>query len=308
MKIALPKLELRGWKRIAAYALFFAVAFLLALHFTFPTEAVKERLILEAAAQGWQLRMNDLQPSGLTGIRATEVTLQTRDGTRIPVEEVWASLRPFALLGGRRAMAFDARLFDGRVSGVSEQGKTVQRLQLKASGIELSKAGALRKATGLDLTGTLAADVDVTVDSSDLAKNTGKVELSVKNAAIQGGEIPVPGMGGGLTVPRIVLGTLTARGAVHGARAEFERLEARGDDVEISADQFFAQLQPRFEFSPLTGRARLRLSDGFWQRSGTTSLRPVVEMALASGKNRDGTFGFQIYGTLGKPQLRPMAQ
>jgi len=307
-KLSWPKLEPGGLKLKAAYAAFFLVSFLLALHFTFPIEAVEERLILEAAARGWQLRMNDLAPAGLVGVRAREVTLQTRDGTRIPVEEVEASIRPWAMLTGRRSVAFRAALFDGKVSGLSEQGRTAQRLELQASGIDLAKVGALRQATGLNLAGTLSADVDVTVDAADPSKNGGKIELSVKNSAIQGGQIPVPGMGGGLTVPKMALGTLTARGMVRGARADFDRLEIRGDDVEVSAEQLYAQLQNHLELSPLAGRARLRVGDGFWGRSGTASLKPVVEMALASAKNRDGTFGFQIYGTLGKPQLRPMAQ
>jgi hypothetical protein len=33
----------------------------------------------------------------------------------------------------------------------------------------------------------------------------------------------------------------------------------------------------------------------------------VVEMGLQTAKGRDGGYGFQIYGTLGKPQARPMA-
>jgi type II secretion system protein N len=308
MKLSLPKLELEGWKRTAAYVAFFVASFLLALHHTFPIEAVKERLILEAAGRGWQLRMNDLSPAGLAGVRAREVTLQTRDGTRIPVEELEASLGPWALFRGRRAVSFDATLFDGKVSGLSEQGRTTQRLQMKVSEIDLAKVGALRQATGLNLAGTLSADLDVTIDASDTAKNNGKIELTVKNAAIQGGEIAVPGMGGGLTVPKISLGTVAARGAVRGAKADFDKLEARGDDVEVSAEQLYAQLQPRLELSPLSGRARLRLGEAFWQRSGAANLKPVVEMALASARNRDGTFGFQIYGYLTKPQLRPMAQ
>ncbi|HVP68976.1 MAG TPA: type II secretion system protein GspN [Anaeromyxobacteraceae bacterium] len=308
MKLSLPKLELKGWRRIAAYAAFFAVSFLVALHFTFPIEAVKERLILEAAAQGWQLRMNDLSAAGLTGVRAREVTLQTRDGTRIPVEEVRASLGLLPLLLGHRSLDFEAFLFNGGVSGSADQTRTTQRLRLKANGVDLARVAALRKATGLDLAGILSADVDVTLDSATPAKSTGKVEVTVKDAAVRGGEIPVPGMGGNLTVPRVPLGTVSARGTVHGTRADFDRLEARGEDVELSAEQLFAQLQPQLDLSPIAGRARLRLSDGFWQRSGAASLRPVAELALSAARNRDGTYGFQIYGTLGKPQLRPMAQ
>jgi len=312
MRLALPRLgkariELTGWRRTAAYALFFLAAFLFALHQTFPIEAVKERLTLEAAAQGWQLRMNELAHHGLAGIRAREVTLQTRDGTRIPVEELTASLRPLPLLLGRRAVTFDLRLFAGRVSGLNEQGGAARHLQLQARGIDLSRVGAIRRATGLDLAGSLSADVDVTLDAKEPAKSTGRMELSVRNAAIQGGEVPVAGMGGGLTVPRMALGTVTARGAVRNGRAEFDKLEARGDEVELTADQLFIQLQPRLEFSPLSGKARLRLQDGFWQKSETAGLKPVVDAALGSARGSDGAFGFQVYGTVGKPQLRPMA-
>jgi type II secretion system protein N len=318
MKLRLPKLslaslgkaqlDLKGWKRTAAYSAFFLAAFLFALHRTFPIEAVKERLILEAAAQGWQLRMNELSHHGMAGIRAREVTLQTRDGTRIPVEDLTASLRLLPLLAGRRSVAFEARLFEGTVAGVSEQGATTQHVQLEARGLDLSRAGAIRKATGLDLAGTLAADVDVTLDTREPAKSAGRVEVSIRNAAIQGGEVPVPGMGGALTVPRMSLGTVTARGAVRNGRAEFDKLEARGDDVELSAEQVFVQLQPRFDFSPLSGRAKLKFQAAFWQKSGMAGLKPVLDASLASARGADGAYGFQVYGTVGKPQLRPMAQ
>jgi type II secretion system protein N len=307
VKIDLSRIQLTGWKRTAAYVAFFVLAFLWALHATFPTEAVKERLILEAAAQGWQVRLNDIAPRGLLGVQAREVTLQTRDGSRIPLDEVRVSLRPLALLSGRSAVAFDAALFDGTVSGVTERGSTVQRLRLHAAGIDLGKAGALRKATGLDLAGTLGADLDVTLDAKDPARNAGTVELGVKGAAVRGGEVPVPGMSSGLTVPPMGLGTVAVHGTVKGPRADFDKVEARGGDVELTGEQAFVQLQPKVENSPLAGRARVRFAEAFWQRGTAATLRPVIDAALASAKLRDGGFGFQIYGTVGRPQARPMA-
>ena len=44
-------LQLKPWHRRAAYGLFAAAAFFFALRQTFPREAVKERLVLEAAAK-----------------------------------------------------------------------------------------------------------------------------------------------------------------------------------------------------------------------------------------------------------------
>jgi type II secretion system protein N len=301
----LPSLE--GWRRRAAYAAFFAAVFLLALHFTFPSDAVKERIILEAAARGWLVRMSDIGPAGLGGVRARGVTLESRDGARIPIEEFRATLRPWALLLGRRSMSFDVRLFDGRATGVVEEGRGLERLQLKGADIDLGRAAAVRKATGLDLAGVLRADVDVTLDVKEPNRSTGRLDLTVERAALKGGEVQVPGMGGNLTLPRVSLGTVVAKAQVRNGRAEFETLEAKGEDLQASAEQLYFVLQSRLDYAPLFGKARVRVADAFWQKSGTAGLRGVVEAALSSARGRDGTFGFQIYGTLGRPQARPAA-
>jgi type II secretion system protein N len=305
LKIPFKMPTLDGWKRRLAYGAFFALAFLLALQRTFPTEAVKERLILEAAAQGWQVQMNDIAPWGFAGVRAREVTLESREGARFPIEEARASLRLWPLLLGRQSLAFDLALLDGRLSGLAERGQGRERLVLKGERIDLARSGALRKATGVDLAGLLKADVDLTVDVKDPPRSAGHIDVTVERATVNGGEVPVSGMGGNLTLPRMALGTVVAKAAVRNGRAEFDKLEARSEDVEATGEQLYFVVQPRLEFAPLFGRARVKLSEGFWQKSGTTTLRGVVEMALANARGRDGFYGFQIYGTLGHPQARP---
>jgi type II secretion system protein N len=307
VKIALPNWKLTGWRKHAAYAAFFVLAFAVALRLTFPVEAVKERIMLDASAQGYQIKVNDLSPSGLLGVRGRELTVLTADGVRIPIEELTVGLRLWPSLRGHRAFDFDARLFDGRVTGSTDESKTSQRYQARITGIDLARAGALRAASGLDLGGILSGTLDVTLDPKDPQKSTGSVDLQVKDAAIRGGRVPIPGMEGGFTVPPVRLGAVAARGTVKNGRADFGTLEAKGDDVAITADQVFVQLQPRLDYSPLNGRARLRPTDSFWKTEQMALLRPLVEQGLASAKGRDGGYGFQIYGTLGRPQARPMA-
>ncbi len=305
-EIAFPKLS--GWKRRAAYGAFLALSFLFALQRTFPTEAVRERIMLEAAAQGWQVRMGELSPSGFAGMTASAVTLESRDGLRIPIDEARASLRLWPLLLGRRGFAFDLALFQGRLSGVVEEGQGWKRLALTGQGVDLSRAAPIRKASGLDLAGIVSARLDVTLFAREPARSTGRLEVTVEKAAVNGGEVPVPGMGGNLSLPRFALGKVTARASVRDGKAFFDELAARSDDLELSGDQIYLQLQPNLEYAPLYGRARVKLSDGFWQKSGTAGLRGVAEMALASARGRDGAYGFQIYGTLGHPQVRPAGQ
>jgi type II secretion system protein N len=303
--VKLPKgLKLRTWQRRALYGLFAAIAFLFALRQTFPTEAVKERLVMEAAAQGWQLSVVDVEAAGFGGIGMRGVTLESRDGVRIPIDRLEASLRLWPLVLGRRSIAFDAEVFGGRVEGFAEQQKGGRRLVAQASGVDLARAIPLRKATGLDLLGSLRGDVDITLDEREPAKSAGHAALVVEGATVNGGSVPVPGMAGALTVPKVGLGELSARAVVKDGRIQVERLATTGSDVELSGEGLYAVIQPRMAYAPIFGKARLRIRDAFWTKGGAQSLKGIVDLALSRARARDGSYGFQIYGTLSHPQAR----
>jgi type II secretion system protein N len=299
--------KLKVWQRRTLYGLFAVAAFLLALRQTSPVEAVKARLVLEAAAQGWQLSATDVHPAGFVGIGMTDVMLQSPDGMRIPIERLVAKLRLLPLILGRRGVAFDAALYDGHVKGFAEEGRGLQRIVAIVTGVDLSRAAALKKATGIDLVGTMKGDVDLTLDATAPAKSAGHVDLAVEKAAVNGGAMTVPGMGGALTLPKLSLGQVTATGAVKDGKLTFDKLEAKSDDVEASGDGLYLVVQPRLAFAPIFGKAKLKIRDGYWLKSGTAGFKSVVEVALAQARGRDGAYGFQIYGTAGNPQARMAA-
>jgi len=87
-------------------------------------------------------------------------------------------------------------------------------------------------------------------------------------------------------------------------KATFQKLEATSPDLELACEGLVVTLQPRLAYSPIFGRARLKLGDGFWQKSGTSGLRAAVEANLAPARGRDGSYWFQITGTLLSPQPR----
>jgi type II secretion system protein N len=297
-------LKLKRWQRVTAYGLFAAAAFVFALRQTVPAEAVKERLVMEAAAQGWQVSIADVRPAGLVGVSMRSLSLESRDGLRIPIERLDTTLRLWPLLLGRRSFSFDAALFEGHVKGFAEDRKTSRRVQAKVAGVDLSRAVPLRKATGVDLAGTVQGDLDLTLDDREPAKSSGHLDLAVERAAVNGGEMPVPGMGGALTLPKVALGQVTAKAAVKDGRLTFERLDAKSEDIEATGEGLYLVIQPRLAFAPVFGKARLKIRDSFWNKSGAAGFRGVVELALAQARGRDGTYGFQIFGTLSQPQAR----
>jgi len=300
------KIDWTVWKPRLLYGGFFAAVFLLALRQTFPTEAVKERLILEAAAQGWQLDADSLSPAGVVGVSANNLRLEDRNGRKLAAESVALTLRLLPLMVGRRSVAFDVSIWDGRIRGTADLSGAQRRYTADVEKVDLAAATPLRKATGLELLGTLSATADVTLPEDAKGKPGGRVTLGVKDAGVNGGQLPVPAMGGSVSLPKVALGQLTGEIAFEEGRGNVKKLEARGGDAEVSTDGLYFVWQPRLEFSQLFGRASVKLQDAFWNRSGTAGFRSVAEMALASAKGRDGGYQFQIFGSVGHPQMRPL--
>jgi len=302
-----PKVDWKRWRPRLGYGAFALVSFALALRWTFPADAVKQRVVMEAAARGWLVDAERVGPGGLLGLSAERLTVESGSGLKIPVDEVTASLRLLPLLVGRRSIAFDATLYDGRVRGVADLSGAERNVNVTVDGVDLGRALPLRKALGADLLGVLEARADVTFPSAADGKPTGLVELSVKDAGVAGGQLPIPGMPSGLPLPRTSLGAVSARVKLDQGRATFEKLEASGGDAELSTQGLYAMLQPRLESAPISGRAKLRASDAFWAKPQTQGLRPVADAALASSRGRDGAWHFQVTGSLGHPSLKPVA-
>ncbi len=298
------------WSRrrvVAAYAAFAVLAFALSLRWTFPSEAMKERLIMEAGKRGWQIDVEHVSAGGLLGVRARGVKLETASGLSIPVEDLTASLRILPLLTGRRSVAFDADVYDGRIRGIADLTGDVRQLELDVQGVDLGRALPLRKASGLDLFGVVTGKADLAVPAAPDGRPTGRVDLTVKDAGISGGQLPIPGMGGGLPLPNTGLGSVVAAVKVADGKATFEKLEATGGDAEVRTDGLYFLVQPRMEFAPIAGKAKVKVAEAFWGKSGAQGFRGLAEAALASSKGSDGSWNLAVTGSVGHPRVNPTA-
>ena len=299
------KIDWSRRKIVAAYAAFAVVAFVLSLRWTFPAEAMKDRLVMEAGQRGWQIDVDRVSAGGgLLGIRARGLKVDTGSGLWIPIDDLTASLRILPLLVGRRSIAFDADLYDGRIRGTADLSGDVRQLVVDVRGLDLGRALPLRKAAGVDLVGTITGTADLSVPAARDGRPTGRVDLTVKGAGIAGGQLPLPGVGG-IPLPRTALGNVVAAVKLGDGKATFEKLDATGGDAEIHADGLSFVVQPRMEFAPLTGKARVKVADAFWSRSGMQGFKGLADSALASSKGPDGSWNLSLAGSVGHPRVNP---
>ncbi len=303
----LPKLDWKIWKPRALYGGFTLLAFLLALRWTFPSQEVKERLIVEAGTRGWQIDVEKVSAGGFMGVKARGVKLASDTGLAIPIDELTASLRPFPLMVGRRSVAFDVSIYDGRVQGTADLSGD-QRVVAEVDGVDLGAALPLRKATGLDLLGRIQGSMDVTVPAAPNAKPSGKVDVRITDAGLAGGQLPIPGMSGGLPLPRMGFGEVNANVQIAEGKATFQRLDAKGGDAELTTQGLYFLVQPRMEFAPIYGTAKVRVAEAFWSKSGTQGFKGLAEAALAQSKGADGAWNFTVTGSVGHPRVMPAPQ
>jgi type II secretion system protein N len=301
------KLDWTVWKRRLAYGGFAVLAFLVALRWTFPSQEVKERLIVEAGTRGWQIDVENVSAGGLMGVKARGVKLASDTGLAVPIDEATASLRPLPLLIGRRSIAFDVSIYDGRVKGTADLSGD-QHVVAEVSGVDLGAALPLRKASGLDLLGRVNGSMDVTVPAAPAAKPSGKIDVRVTDAGLAGGQLPIPGMSGGLPLPRMGFGEVNASVQIADGKATFQRLDAKGGDAELTTQGLYFLVQPRMEFAPIFGTAKVRVAEAFWSKSGTQGFKGLAEAALAQSKGVDGAWNFTVTGSVGHPRVMPAPQ
>jgi type II secretion system protein N len=294
------------WRPRLAYGAFFVAAFLLALRQTLPAAAIKDRLVVEAAARGWQLDADEAGPAGLVGVGLRGVVLKDRAGLAIPVDWLDVSLSPWPLLRGKVRVAVAARLYEGTVRGAFDVTGAPQQVDLSLDQVDLSRAIPLRKAAGLDLDGLASGTAHLTLPADAQAQPTGRADLTVAGAGLGGGKVPVPGMSAGLTVPKLSLGLLTAAVKVEGGKATFEKLSTAGGDATLVADGLTVTLGPKLEHAPVFGKVSFKLEGAFAAKPEGKTLQAMADLGLSQGKGKDGAYGLQVFGSLGHPQARPV--
>jgi type II secretion system protein N len=275
------------------YGAFALVAFAFFLVVTFPYDTLRRRIVTEAAAQGWAVRMASLRP-GLYGMTATQVRLSqpseplspemvaalVRGGTGpLPGGEALGEALLLDSVAVRWALfppgiALRAQGLNGVIRGSYGGLGSSQRVRLELDGLDATQ-GNLKGFSGLDLEGKLNGHLDLTLPRTgktaepDLAQADGELVLDSSALVVRGGNVTLP-MGGRPTpmdVPRVALGDVKGRIKFVKGLGTLENVSTRSPDLELRASGT-VKLGKRLPYSEPALELKVRAQPEFTRRLG----------------------------------------
>ncbi len=312
------------WQLGIAYGAFALVALVLGLILTFPYDTLRDRIVSEAAAAGYAVRIGSLRP-GLYGITATNVRVSRpeaplspealtalRTGTGImpgpaelgePLVLDSVALRPSLLPLGANVRAEG---LGGTIRGaVGGLGALAVRLTL--DDLDTTK-GNLKGFSGMDLEGLLEGNVKLDVPRGangqlDFSGTKGNVTLDGSRLVIRGGQATVPVMGTPTKVdlPRIALGEVDVRLAVDQGLATVEALSAKSDDLEVRGGGTL-KLAKALPFSELAMDVKINAQPEFVKRLGIMGSALTI---LPMDRAEPGFRAARLTGYLSSPRFLP---
>lgn len=303
--------KLKIVRRIFGYSFFFLFAVVVAFFITFPYEALKDRIRLEADRSGLFVKIASMGP-GFFSVRASGLEVSKKadtDPPPSPLRIASVSAGPTLLPPGA---SVSAKLFGGsvtlRVSGLSNV-----RVRVDAEDLNLASSD-LKEFSGIDFAGDLEAHIDLTLPrvavgggpaEPDLSQATGTISLEGHQLAINGGSMTmvIPQFGPEptpLDLPKIVFGEVTGKLKFEKGQGTIEKFEAKSNDLELQATGSL-KLAKRMEYAEPNIEVRFKPDPEFQKRLGL--IGSALSMVGADPKDPSWRMG-KLSGYLGRPNFR----
>jgi len=300
------------WKRIVGYAAFSLVSLFAMFFVTFPYDALKDRVRMEADNAGYFLRIGRMGP-GFFSVRASDVEVSKKATGDAPVESLKIeslSIGPSFFPPG---VAAKVNVLGGTVAARAS-GFSTAHVKVDVDDLDLSK-GNLKGFSGIDFAGLIEAHVDLTVPrvaaapnapaEPDLAQASGTITLDTKALAVNGGtaNITIPQFGpepAPVDLPKIVLGELGGKIKIEKGAATVEDFKSKSDDLELAVSGTL-KLAKRLEYAEPNMEIRVKPNPEFQKRLGL--LGSALSMIPSDPKDPTWRLG-HLTGYVGRPQFR----
>jgi len=300
------------WKRILAYSAFAIFALVLMFFVTFPYDALRDRIRVEADNAGYFVRVGSMGP-GFFSVRASDVKISKKSDADPPPEAMTID----SLSIGPSLFPLGVKVKAGVLGGtlatrVGAFGAT--RVVVDADDLDLTK-GNLKGFSGVDFGGTINAHVDLTLPKTaagpnapaepDLSQATGTITLTTSALAVNGGQatISIPQFGPEPTpidLPKIVLGDLTGKITIDKGAAKVDDFKSKSPDIELNLSGSI-KLAKKFDYCEPQLEVRVKPDPEFQKRLGL--LGSALSMIGTDPKDPSWRMG-KLTGYVSRPQFR----
>jgi type II secretion system protein N len=304
---------MKPWKRAVAYSAFGLFALVVSFFLTFPYDALRDRVKLEAEAAGYFVRIGSMGP-GLFSVRTTDIELSKKvpeteekpaEPLRIDSVSIGPSLFPPGLHVSAKLLGGSASV---RVSGINSVS-----VRAELDGLDLSK-GNVKGFSGIDLAGEIDADVRIDVPKAsvgggpaepDFGQANGYVSIDAKGLTVNGGtmSLTIPMYGPEptpLDLPKIAFGDLGGKVTVEKGAGKIEDFHGKSTDLEVNASGTL-KLAKRLEYSEPNIEVRFKTEPEFVKRLGL--IGSALSMVGPDPKDPNYRMG-HLTGYLGRPNFR----
>jgi type II secretion system protein N len=320
-------------KRIApkvGYPLFYLLALVVSLSWTFPYDKLKERIVTTFNAgqrnspSPQELQIEELDSSWITGVKAKGVKLiapsadPSKGPTEIRIDEARARISVLSLLVGNKDVSFRIDAFDGTIKGSFEDSGKERNVDITFDAVDMSKIDAIAANVGFPLDGKLFGTLKLQLPEGKASKGNGAVNLEIRDMfAGNAKELTVKTPLGPFTLPRLKVGNFAVTGDAKDGILKLTKIGASGGDVDVTGDGR-VQLREVATDAHLEVSLKFKINDGYRNKNDKTKMlfgapggkdKPMLEMdpRMAKSKTADGYYGLKIGGTLARPDPQPAA-
>ncbi|MCG3172456.1 MAG: hypothetical protein GMKNLPBB_00608 [Myxococcota bacterium] len=261
------------------YPLFFLIALLLFIDWTFPSSLLKHRVVeaLENATGG---KVEILKfKAGLFGASMENISVlipsSKPGGKSIPlmIDNLDLSPKFGALFRGAAGAAVHARLAGGEMDGAAEVSRSGTEIKTDIRQIDLSRLPIIAAKTGIPFTGKIGGNLAFRA-APEAAKNSGVLVLKGEGLVMGPGAIEareLEALGGKFNVPQTTLGALEGDVEIQGEKALVKEFRTSGGDASLSVDGSLNLNYKNFGQSAANLNLRLNIEQAYLSKNATMS-------------------------------------
>ena len=228
------------------------------------------------------------------------------------IDQAHVSVSLLSLLFGTESISFGAEAFGGELDGEFSSSEDERSVSLDIQKVDVMGLPLLADAVGLPMTGALTGTVELAMAEQKASNAEGQITFSIDALTVGDGKAKVLKA---IALPKVNVGRLVFEAEVKSGILKIVKLEAKGKDLELSADGKI-QLRDPIESSIIDVSLKFRFSDAYKNRNDMTrglfgdpdaNTPGVLELdpKVRRSKRPDGFYAWVGRGPLGKPTFQP---